>query len=199
METRFEDLLRRAQDGDAEAMGALLEPHLPALRAFVRLHLENAVARRESTTDVVQSVCGDILVDIRDFRSGNARAFKAWLFTAAAHKLRNKSTFHRAARRDVFRERPTPPDEGDDHAETLVRYSRVVSPSRAAMTRDALVRFETAFDALPRHYRAVIAHVCIAGLSYTDAAVLLDRSEDSVRQLLHRARARLATLLEGAG
>ncbi len=196
METGFEDLLRRAQAGDAEAMGALLAPYLPALKAFVRLHLENAVARRESTADVVQSVCGDVLVDIRDFRSDSERAFKAWLFTAAAHKLRNKSAYHTAARRDVFRERPTPADADVDHAEILDRYSRVVSPSRAAATRDELTRFERAFDALPPDYRAVIAHVCIAGLSYAETAVLLGRSEDSVRQLLHRARARLATLLD---
>jgi DNA-directed RNA polymerase specialized sigma24 family protein len=47
--------------GDQLAIEALLERHLPGLRAFVRLRAGPAVRTRESTTDVVQSACREVL------------------------------------------------------------------------------------------------------------------------------------------
>ena len=39
----------------------LLERHLPTLRAYVRRNLDAALADRESTSDLVQSVCREVL------------------------------------------------------------------------------------------------------------------------------------------
>ena len=51
------DLVDKASRGDAVAVDALLERHLPALHAFVRLHAEgDAIVARESRSDLVQSV-----------------------------------------------------------------------------------------------------------------------------------------------
>ena len=162
----------------------------------MRLHLADAVARRESSADIVQSVCGDVLDDIAGFRSGSEVAFKAWLFRAVSNKLANKSAYHRAARRDVRRERATPINTVVEESALLAGYRAVSSPTRDAAVTEEIEHFERAFDAMPDDYRAVILHVSIAGLAYRDAATIMGRTEDAVRQLLHRARARLATLLD---
>ena len=55
---------------------------------------------------------------------------------------------------------------------------------------------EGAFDRLPQDYRDALLHVGIAGLSYAEAGQIMQRTADSIRKLVHRARARLATLLD---
>ena len=195
MESDFSRRLAAARAGDREALGDLLAPHLPGLHAFVRARLRGALAKRESAADVVQSMCGDVLEDIASFRSDDERSFRSWLFRAVAHKLSHKRDFHYAARRDPAREEGRALDTRVDDAALARTYADVATPLHAALAREEVERFERAFDALPESYRDVLAHVSLAGLSYREAGELLGKSEDSVRQALHRARARLATLL----
>ncbi|MEZ6194563.1 MAG: RNA polymerase sigma factor [Planctomycetota bacterium] len=194
MSAEFEDLLAKARDGKREAIEALLAPQLGALTAFVRLRIDGGIARRESAADVVQSVCREVLGDLESLRARDERGFRAWLFALVANKLSSKRDWHRAARRDVRRELAL--DAAIGPAPLLGAYSRAATPSRAAEAKEEVARIEDAFDRLPEHYRDVLVLVSIAELSYAETAAVLDRSEDSVRQITHRARARLATLLE---
>ena len=50
-----------AAAGEPQALAALLERYLPMLHAYVRVRLGRALEPRESTADVVQSVCRQIL------------------------------------------------------------------------------------------------------------------------------------------
>ncbi|MEZ6197707.1 MAG: RNA polymerase sigma factor [Planctomycetota bacterium] len=193
MESPFADLLARARGGDREALETLLTPQLPALTAYVRLRLEGALARRESSADLVQSICREVIDDIATVKGATEEAFRGWLYGIAAHKLSDRRDYHRAARRDPARESPAPPETSPE--ELLLAYSRIATPSREAMSREELDRIEAAFDALPPDHRDVLVHVAIAGLSYAETSALTGRSEVSLRQLVHRARARLATLL----
>ena len=54
-------LVLAAQDGDAGAREELLLKHMDRLRAFVRLRSDQRLRLRESESDLVQSVCGEIL------------------------------------------------------------------------------------------------------------------------------------------
>ena len=47
--------------GDARALDSLIVDYLPRLRAFVRARMDVALRRRESCSDLVQSVCRDLL------------------------------------------------------------------------------------------------------------------------------------------
>lgn len=192
----FLDLLNRAKGGDGRAVEKLLLPHLPALNAFVRLRISDGVVRRESTADIVQSVCRDALGDLPSVRAIDEDGFRAWLFAVVHNKLRNKEDYHRAAKRDLQREQGALADASGNQAQLLGLYGRAVSPSQDAAASEEIARIERAFDQLPDAYRDVLLHVGIGGLSYGESSRLLGRSEDSVRQLVHRARARLATLLD---
>lgn len=192
----FSDLLKRAKGGDGGAVEKLLLPHLPALSAFVRLRISDGVVRRESTADIVQSVCRDALGDLPSVRANDEDGFRAWLFAVVHNKLRNKEDYHRAAKRDLQREQGSHFDAAGRDVQLLWAYGRAVSPSQDAAASEEVARIEAAFDRLPDSYRDVLLHVGIGGLSYRESSRLLGRSEDSVRQLVHRARARLATLLD---
>lgn len=191
----FAEDLARAKEGDRQALEGLFQPHLSALTAFVRLRMPRDVRQRESSADVVQSVCRRAMESLEEVRAADTDVFKAWLYRVALNVLAKKLDRHHAARRDTrLEERAI--DAAVHEDAVALSMSRALSPSRHAVTREEVRRIETAFERLTDDHRDVILHVGIAGLSYGETAKLMNRSEDSVRQLIHRARARLATYLD---
>jgi RNA polymerase sigma-70 factor (ECF subfamily) len=73
--------------------------------------------------------------------------------------------------------------------------SSAVSPSDAAETADLIARSEVALAQLPEDARAVVVLRDIEGLSTKEVADLLGVTESVVKVRLHRAHARLRTLL----
>lgn len=186
-----EQLVARAAAGDTPSVGRLLEHHLPQLRAFVRLQMAPALRLRESGSDVVQSVCRELLEkELRGFDYRGEAAFQRWLCIAARNKIRKRANWHRA--------HPGPPAASVDSS-----YSRycasVFAPSRMAMGLEASAAIEAAFDELPQHYREVISMARVAGLSHAEIGATTGRGEVAARQLLHRALAALTVELARRG
>jgi RNA polymerase sigma factor (sigma-70 family) len=169
----------------------LLEEHLPALRAFVRLRMGPAVAARESSADVVQSVCRELLASRDRFEFRGDAALHAWLYTAALRKIMQKSRRHRSPVRDVVREAPIDPDTG-----LLSCYASCITPSRDASAKEQLERFERAFARLSDADREVITLSKIVRLPHAEVARQMGRSVESSRTALRRALVRLAAHLE---
>jgi RNA polymerase sigma-70 factor (ECF subfamily) len=183
-------LVGRASEGDRAAIGELLERHLPALRVFVRLQLDPLLRERESCSDLVQSTCRALLENLGAFEYRGEGAFRHWLYTAALNKIRERHRYHAAERRDPRREQ----HDGDERLGEL--YGSLLTPSRIAMARERVAQLETAFARLPADYREVILLCRIVGLSQDEVAARMDRSVDAVRNLLHRALARVAALAD---
>jgi len=197
------ELVQAAATGDASAVERLLERHLPGLRAYVRLRTGAVLRHHESSSDLVQSVCRDVLENMDRFRYPGEAAFRAWLYATALRKIADRAEYWKAAKRDPGREVPldprrasSAPTAGDD-ARLLDVYRASFSPSQAAMGREALVRIEAAFEKLPDDYREVIVLSRVVGLSRAEIAERMGRTEASVRNLVSRALAELAEHLEG--
>jgi RNA polymerase sigma-70 factor (ECF subfamily) len=171
----------------------LLERHLPALRAFVRLRAGRTVAARESSSDLVQSVCRELLQGAGRFEYDGEAAFKSWLFTAALRKIVEKDRYYRAEKRDAAREAGTGGDAED--ASLLDGYATLITPSRDVAVREQLARVERAFEQLSDEQREVVTLARIVGLPHAEIARQLGRSEEATRQLLRRAMVRLSGLL----
>lgn len=169
----------------------LLAEHLPALRAYVRLKAGPLVRSREGESDVVQSTCRELLQHAERFQHRGEVQFRRWLYTTALRKILDKHDFHTAARRDARRQ------AGAADVELLAAYANVCTPSQAVTAREQLDRIESAFAQLSDDQREVILLSRILGLSRAEVAAEIGRSEAGVRNLLHRALARLGRLLEG--
>ena len=189
-------LTREAAAGDRDALEALLVHYLPEVRAFVRLRVDEALRMRESSSDLVQSVCREVLRKADRFRYDDENAFRRWLFTTALRKVRDHRDHHLAARRDARREVDVASTPAG-HA-LLEAYSGVLTPSRAASAREELARVEHAMDALTEEQREVITLSRVAGLSHAEIAAELGKKEGAVRMLLHRALARLVAAVADA-
>ncbi len=193
-----ETLVQRAGRGDADAVGQLLLRHLPAVRAYVRLRSGPTVRQHENDSDVVQSVCLELLQSLRGdggFHYAGEAAFRSWLFTAALRKLVERDRYHGAGKRDAARVEPNTGDDAAPAADLLSCYQSLCTPSRVAIGRETLQQVERALDAMPEEQREVILLARLAGLSHREIAAHLGRTEVAVRSILSRSLARLARYL----
>lgn len=180
-EDRTRELVLAAQSGDSSAMEELLLQHMSSLRAFVRMNAAGRLLARESRSDLVQTICREVLSDLHKMEYRNEGAFRKWLFTLASNKLRQKGRFHSAARRDLQREAiGSEPD-------LLGDYARILTPSQHAISSESIERFESAFDRLSPDHQEVVLMSRILRHSHTQIAERMGRSELATRKLLSRA------------
>jgi len=194
----LERLVREAVAGDAAARERLVAGHLPGLRAYVRLRLNPTLRAKESCSDVVQSICREVVENLGRFEYRGEASFRLWLYRSALNKIIDKQRYWLADRRDPGRERAQ--DPRDSRSRVLSdSYATITTPSRVAMDREGVARIESAFDRLPDRYRAVILLSRIVGLPHREIARQMGKTEQATRTLLRRALVRLAGILDEAG
>lgn len=189
MADSFEQLVASASRGDRTAVEELLVRHLPGLRAFIRLRAGPLVRAQESASDLAQSVCREVLLNLSTFRYGGEAGFRRWLFTTALRTLQKKDEHWRAQKREAARVQR-------DETALLEQYRSFSSPSNRAVAREELERIEGAFDELDEDEREVITLARVVGLAHKEIAEVMGRSEGATRVLLHRSLAHLAEVLD---
>ncbi|HEX5051570.1 MAG TPA: sigma-70 family RNA polymerase sigma factor [Planctomycetota bacterium] len=189
------ELVGAASVGERPAIEELIRRFLPRLELFVRLQMGTALRTRETSADLVQSVCVDLLSHLEGFQYESEEKFVSWLFAAALNKVREKVRFHGRERRGGEREAAGMEVEQIDAA----AGPGMVTPSRIAMAREELERLEQAFLQLPPDYREVVVLSRIVGLPHAAIAAQLGRTEAATRKLLGRAVARLGELTASGG
>ncbi len=195
------ELVERAVGGDSAAVEELLCRHMPRLRAWVRLRCGPALRAQESASDVVQSICRDVLRNLEQFRYPGEAAFRAWLYATAARKVADRAEYWRAARRDPARLEPLEGHvlSGNPNVAEQEAFRSVCSPSEAAMGLETMERIERAFARLPEPQREVILLSRLAGLSHAEIGERLDLPAATVRMRLFRALGDLADELRREG
>lgn len=192
-------LVTQASQGDRPAVEQLLQRYLPGLRAFIRMRAGPMIRRRESESDLAQSVCREVLEHVDKFQYGNETGFKRWLYTTALRKILHRYEYYAADKRNVLLEMPLAGngDSSRSNEQLLADAYRTFStPSQNAMKREEIERVEKAFDRLKDEQREVISLAHVVGLSRAEIAEQIGKSEGAVRTMLSRALAELSELLE---
>jgi RNA polymerase sigma factor (sigma-70 family) len=187
----MEDLVEQTRSGDRAALNELLIRNLDSVRAFARLRMGSMLRARESSTDIVQSACREVLEDCADFEYRGESSFRAWLCLQVERKLRARARHWKAERRDMRREE-SPAASNDSTADLTRCYASFDSPSRVASGHELIERIEGAFDRLSESDRELVVMARIVGLPGRELAAHIGRDEASTRTLLSRALARLA-------
>lgn len=182
-----EDLPARAGAGDEPAVDALLDRHLPGLRRYVRARMGPELLALESGSDVVQSVCRELLSDLSSFEYRGDPAFRAWLQRAALRKL-----VDRQRRLGTLKRRPAGGAVPLSRPELALLADSVGSPSQEAARGEQVAALERAFARLARGDREVLRLIHVEGLTHAEAAERLGCSVESSRKQLSRALARLS-------
>lgn len=184
-------LFLQAAEGDSQAVSGLLRTHLPGLRAYIRLHSDQALRACESCSDLAQSVCMEVLENLGKLEYRGEAAFRSWLFKLAMSKINDRRRYWLAQKRDrrqLAEATPTELREGEG-------YASIVTPSRVAMGLEEMQKLEACFDELPEDQRQVLVLSRVVGLSLQEIVEEVGRSEGSVRGLLNRGMTRLSWLM----
>lgn len=191
MTDEFDQLTQEAIAGDREAFDSLLLRYLPELRAFVRLRAGGIALRKDRESDLVQSVCREVLTHADQLQHANEGAFKRWLFTTALRKILNRREHNLAQRRNVLREEGFDTPDGQDRALVDV-YRRFTRASAKVTLQEDIERIEKAMATLSEEQREVVSLAHIVGMSRLEIAEAIGKSEGAVRTILYRAMAQMA-------
>jgi RNA polymerase sigma-70 factor, ECF subfamily len=169
---------------DAEA--AFAQYVLPEIEVLYRV--ARSITRHDADAeDLVQDT---MLRAFRAIGRFDGRHPRAWLLTIMRNAQINR----------VRRKRPgllDDPDGAADRAGSMAESSD--GPEDVAMARRFDATVEAAYLDLPDKYREVIDLVDLAGLSYQDAAGVLEIPQGTVMSRLHRGRKRIREALGAAG
>lgn len=165
--------------------------NLHHVRAFVRLRIDALTRDNEAISDVVQSACREVLAN-ESFEFRGELAFRSYLCQAALHKIRDRRRHYLAKKRGAGAVKPI--DHGDSQLEQIYRTT-MFDPARGVVRAEEIAQLEATFERLPEDYREALTLYRIVGLSVSDLARQLGRTEGAVKALLSRAMGRLSSLL----
>lgn len=170
--------LARAQQGDREAMDALVRSYRPSVYRYCRARLGS----HEAADDVTQEVCMALVQALPRHRSGE-HSLSAFVFGIAANQV---AMSHRARYRR--RDEPTPvlPEVVEPGP----------GPEELAEAGSAAESVRRLLEYLPENDRQILLLRLAAGLSAQDAGDVLGMSAGAVRVAQHRALTSLRRLID---
>jgi RNA polymerase sigma-70 factor (ECF subfamily) len=168
-----------------DAEGAFSRYVIPEIQVLYRV--AHSITRHDADAeDLVQDT---MLRAFRSMDQFDGRHPRAWLLTIMRNAQINR----------VRRRRPGLLADPDDAGRGAPAIEAAPGPEQLAMDRrfDAVV--EAAYRALPDRFREVIDLVDLGGLSYAEAAGVLDVPQGTVMSRLHRGRKRIREALADDG
>jgi RNA polymerase sigma-70 factor (ECF subfamily) len=183
-------LVERAQQGDRDAFGSLVEPWRKPLFGYI-YHM---VTLRQDAEDLLQDVFIRVLEDIRSYR-GEAR-FKSWLFGIATHAcldhLRKRKRW-RVEAQLIGESEATANPENIVHLRALM-----AGPGFTYETREHIAFcFSCIARTLEPEEQAAVMLKEVLEFTNQEAAAILRLSEPVFRHRLSDARAKMTKAFDG--
>lgn len=197
-ESGFDDLLLRAKEGEASALGSLLQWYANYLTVLASTQLDGRIRRRVSPSDVVQETLLAAHRDFHAFRGDSQGELLAWLRQILIHSVHRSIARHiKAEKRDVRRDVSIDQVSVrlDESACNLAKRLPAAgdSPSAAMQRKEDSIEFANRISELSDSYREVIVLRILQGLSFEEIAVQMERTSGAVRMLWLRALDSLKT------
>jgi RNA polymerase sigma-70 factor (ECF subfamily) len=196
MHTDAELLLILAKAGSGPALVRLLDRYRSPLVEQAQGHLGRRLRAKLDVEDLLQDVSLHAHRDIGRFRGRTEPEFLCWLRNILANILMNQlRRYLGTARRDLRRERPLFDRDDSTEGRAPDPVAPDTSPSQRAWKHELVCRLAEAIERLPVLYRKVIVMRHKEGRSFADVARMLDRTEDSVKNMWFRALHQLRGIL----
>ena len=174
-------LVERAKAGDPGAFEELVRRYRPRIYALA-LHL---TGRQSDADDITQDAFLRAFAKLGEFE-GRSQFF-TWLYRIALHRALN-------IKRNRGR-RPTT-NIDDPRIEIAIRVDSDGDPRRALELHDTYSHLLAAFDRLSPVLRTTVVLTTLQGLSYKEAAVVLDSTEGTIAWRVHEARSQIKKSME---
>jgi RNA polymerase sigma-70 factor (ECF subfamily) len=174
-------LVDAAKSGDPRAFDELVRRYRPRIFALA-LHL---TGRPSDADDITQDAFLRAYSRIQEFE-GRSQFF-TWLYRIALHRALN-------AKRDRGRRPSVGLD--DPRVAAAVAVDADGDPRRAVELQEAYAQLIASFDKLSPVLRTTVVLTTLQGLSYKEAAVVLETTEGTIAWRVHEARSRLRKEIE---
>lgn len=184
-----EELLRRFNDGDAEAFERLVRRYERPLYNFIL----RSVRRPERADELLQDVFMKVVQRSGEFRGSSK--LSTWLYTIA----RNLCIDH--SRKMVFRrhkslDAPGRSEPGEEGPSLLDRTaSAEPAVDRAVIAEDLRARIAVAVEELPEEQREVFLMRQVQGMAFKEIAEVVGVPENTVKSRMRYALERLQRAL----
>lgn len=178
-----EELLRMYRDGDIDAFDTLFDRHHVQVYSFARFMLGDALGAEEIMQDTFLAVA-------RSARRYEARdRFRAWILGIARYRCLAALEAARARRAVV---------EGSG-IELVEPASSEPPPPERIVRDEKAAAVQRAISKLPDRQREAILLYAFENMAYREIAEALGTPINTVKTLIHRARASLARVLRESG
>jgi RNA polymerase sigma-70 factor (ECF subfamily) len=193
------ELLKRAGDGDAQALGDLFDRHRDRLRRMVQIRLDRRLQGRIDPSDVLQEAYLEVSRCLADYLRNPLLPFFLWLRFITGMKLQGLHRHHlgtklRDAGREVSLHRGALPQASSVSlaAQLLGRHT---TPSQAAVRAELKLRIEEALNSMEPLDREVLALRHFEQLSNSETAEVLGIGDAAASNRFIRALKRLKKIL----
>ena len=175
------ELVARAKGGDQAAFGELVRKYRARVYALA-LHL---TGNASDADDITQDAFLKAYHKLPEFEGRSE--FFTWIYRITLHRALN-------AKRDRSRRRTVPID--DPRLVAAVAVDSHGNPERAVQLRDEYRALLEAFDQLSPLLQTTVVLTALQGLSYKEAAVVLDTTEGTIAWRIHESRRKMQAVLE---
>ena len=172
-----EQLMVMFREGAVEGFDLLFAKYHGPVYRFIR-HVVQDPAQAD---DLLQDVFLRVARAAPTYRA--TAAFRAWLFRIARNRCFSaleSARVRRVVQRDI------------DSALAVHPQARESSPPQCAEASETMQRLQAGIAALAERQREAIVLYAMEGMSYKDVAHVMDIPVNTVKTLIHRARASLA-------
>lgn len=176
------ELVARAKAGDAEAFDELVRKYRERVYSLA-LHL---TGQASDADDITQDAFLKAYHKLSEFEGRSE--FFTWIYRITLHRALN-------AKRDRKRRQTVPLD--DPRLVAALAVDSHGDPERAVQLRDGYRALLEAFDQLSPLLQTTVVLTTLQGLSYKEAAVVLETTEGTIAWRIHEARRKMQNYLDG--
>ncbi len=181
------ELVEAAQNGDADAFGALVRRHQRRVYRLALHLVRNAAEAEDVTQDTFVRAYGAL-----DRFDGRSEPF-TWIYRIAVNLSLN------AIRSRKTSDRSSTPDDPRVEPLLIERRAKLASPEAASEDKELAVALLAGIDRLSETLRTTLHLAVVDGLSHADVGKILGCSEGTVAWRVHEARRRLREYLIETG
>jgi RNA polymerase sigma-70 factor (ECF subfamily) len=175
------ELVARAKAGDPAAFDELVRKYRPRVYSLA-LHL---TGQESDADDITQDAFLKAYHKLPEFEGRSE--FFTWIYRITLHRALN-------AKRDRKRRRTVPLD--DPRLVAAVAVDSHGDPERAVQLRDRYRALLESFDQLSSLLQTTVVLTTLQGLSYKEAAVVLETTEGTIAWRVHEARRKMQGYLD---
>jgi len=190
-------LVKRARDGEREAVEALIQKYRPWLRVVAQRAVRQMFVKKFDASDVVQHTCMEIFNSIARFEWKTEAEFHAWLTKIVQRNVTNFVRTHSAQMRDVRREFQLGSGANVASLEWFEGQDAGNGPGSRIIRGEAALQLAEALSHLTEGQRTAVQMRFLEGCKVSEIAAYMEVKPSSVSRLIARGIEALRKRLPG--